>query len=240
MKVLVLFSGTGSIEKNFSQTDDVRGLDIVNKFKPYYNTDILKWDYKTELTNWTPDYIHASPVCSEFSYLKNNRRNIGIGMSLVDKSLEIIDFVKKLNPNLKFTIENPKGFLRKQACMKSYNRITTSYCKYDFPYRKDTDFWYGGFKLNLKTQCTSKESCDYFKKNNTHYVIIGITESTTFKSDYFNDIRITDMNYHKELIKFPEYKDYTPQDMRYRIPNELVQDIIKSLNKPKIVLKLNT
>ena len=38
MKILVLFSGTGSIEKVFNKEEhDIRGLDFDNHFEPFYN-----------------------------------------------------------------------------------------------------------------------------------------------------------------------------------------------------------
>ena len=96
----------------------------------------MKWDYKTELKQWTPDFIHASPVCKYFTKMKNssNRKTneLGLGVELVKKSLQIIHYVLELNPYLQFTIENPVGYMRKLDIMKPYKRITTSYCKYGY------------------------------------------------------------------------------------------------------------
>lgn len=240
--VLVLFSGTGSIENCFDKSIyNIRGLDICNKYKPYYNTDILTWDYKTVFNNWIPDYIHCSPVCTEFSYLKNNNRDINKGLLLVDKTIEIIKYLQTINSNLKFTIENPKGFLRKQKIMKEFNMITTSYCKYGFDYRKDTDFWYGGFKLVLKPKCTCRTPCEYSKNNtrNAHRVVLGISRCSAFRTTEFwkTSNQITDTEHLYELRKIDsKYDKYNVQDLRYRIPSELVYDIIKCLNKPKLII----
>lgn len=233
MKILVLFSGTGSIEKVYDNTHDIRGLDFDNTFKPYYNVDILTWDYQTELQNWIPDYIHASPVCKEFSNLKNIRKNrdMDLGTSLATKSIEIIEYVKTLNPNLLFTIENPKGLMRNLDFIQPYTRITTSYCKYGFPYKKDTDFWYGGFELKLKDCCRNtkdpKHWCEDKKKYNTHRVRLGLAhlkDTGTYKRT--NENQIGDGMYFKQLRKDnPELSHYTDTYFRYRIPPKLCEDI---------------
>ena len=93
-KFLCLFSGTRSFEKVFEKDKkwECRGVDIDNHFTPYYNVDILKWDYKTELKDWIPDYIHSSFVCCEFTNIKNystGQRNLELGFGLLNKSLEI-------------------------------------------------------------------------------------------------------------------------------------------------------
>lgn len=243
--ILVLFAGTGSIEKVFDKTKyNVRGLDIDNHFKPYYNEDILKWNYKKEFKTFIPDYIHSSPVCSQFSQIKNineKSRDMKLGLSLLHKSLEIIEYVKTINPKLKFTIENPKGKMRNLDCMKPYKRITTSYCMYGFPYQKDTDFWYENFELKLKSKCRNTKDdnywCDSKKKYKVHRVRLGLYSSgktINSKSSYkpSNKNQIGDCEYFKELKKTDEYKDkkYTRQYMRFRIPPLLCEDIKKSLD----------
>lgn len=243
MNCLVLFSGTGSIEKVFnSKKYNIRGLDIDNTFKPYYNEDILKWDYKKEFKTFIPDFIHSSPVCCEFSKLKNinqKSRDMELGLSLLHKTLEIIEYVKTINHKLKYTIENPKGLMRKQECMKPYKMITTSYCKYGFPYQKDTDFWFGGFKLKLKPRCrnTKKDQtpwCESKNKYKCHRVRLGLSnkkDSGTYKRT--NKNQIGDNEYFKELRKTDEYKyntfKFTDTFFRFRIPKGLCEEIRDSL-----------
>lgn len=227
MNILVLFSGTGSIEKVFDKQHDIRGLDLDNHFKPYYNVDILTWKYQNILKEWIPDYIHASPVCKEFSSLKSNKdRDLDLGLNLLNKCLEIIEFVKTINNKLKYTIENPKGLMRKQECMKKYNLISTSYCMYGYPYMKPTDFWYGGFELELRKPCRrtkdQKNWCWSMKENNgKHKVIIGYNE----------DGRMVDWKYFTILRKTDEYKNkvYSDTYFRYRIPHKLCEDIRDSI-----------
>ena len=94
--------------------------------------------------------------------IKNNTghtRDMELGKRLVKQSFIIINYVKNINPNLKWTMENPKGLMRKLDMMKHHNVLLTSYCKYGFNYRKDTNFWYGGFDLSLDKPCRSKNYC---------------------------------------------------------------------------------
>ena len=230
MRILTLFAGTKSISKVYPYGHDIRTLDIDNNFKPYYNVDILSWDYKTELKDWIPDYIHSSPVCKEFTKTKNgmNNRNIDIGLRLLNKSLEIIEYVKQINPKLKFTIENPVGIMRRLEVMKQYKRITTSYCMYGFSYNKPTDFWYGGFELKLRHQCRNTVNplywCDNKKEWGRHRVIIGLWKNS--KTYDIGKDQIPCYEHFTELRKEdPKYKGYSNTEMRYRIPKKLCEDI---------------
>lgn len=239
-KLLVLFSGTGSLEKVFEKKGwECRGLDIDNKFKPYYHQDILSWDYKEELKNWTPDYIHSSFVCCEFSNLKityNHTRNLELGYSLLNKSLEIIDWVKSKNPNLKITLENPRNpIVENYEPLKKYKRCLTSYCKYGFPYNKPTFIWYDGFDLKLEPLCTNtkdnKKWCESKKDNNgIHKVRIGFTKSGD--RDYSMK-QISSSKYTTNLHKEGKYIGYRQTHILYRIPEGLIEDIYNCFENEK-------
>ena len=229
MKILILFSGTKSISKVYSYyKHDIRTLDFDNTFNPTYNVDILKWNYKAVFNNWVPDYIHSSPVCKEFSNIKHgHKRDVGLGLSLLTKTLEIIEYVKKINPKIKYTIENPKGLMRKLDIMKPYKRTTTSYCKYGYNYKKETDIWYGGFELKLRPVCRNTHNvldwCDSKKEWGVHYVRIGVSRNS--KTHFLNGEQIPDIEYFNELKKQEKYKGYNPTYFRYRIPKGLCEDI---------------
>lgn len=230
MKILVLFSGTHSIEKVYdSNIHDIRSLDLDKKFNPTINIDILKWNYRKYFKNWIPDYIHASPVCKGFTPLTIKNRQTNLSKSLLYRSLNIIEYVKRLNPKLKYTIENPKGKMKNEKRLKNIKQITTSYCMYGFLYMKPTTFWYGGFDLKLKSSCRNTKSdkywCDSKKNNNgSHKVRIGVSRnSKTMKLS--NSSQIPDTEHFKELRKIEKYKGYTNEYFRYRIPEELCIDI---------------
>ena len=152
MNCLILFSGTKSFskmflnEKNKKNFNEIKTVDLSNHFKPTYNVDILKWDYKKDLNDFKIDYLHSSPVCSHFTKLKNtktSKRDLELGFSLFDKTIEIIEWIQENNNSkLKFTIENPKSKLTLDyEPLKKFKHTITSYCQYGYMYQKNTIFW---------------------------------------------------------------------------------------------------
>lgn len=170
MKLLELFSGTGSWGKVFRKHGfEVISVDILPKFKPDIVADILELDYKSLPT---PDLILASPPCNTFSRLavsaktrdwyslKPLTESAKEGEKILYKTLEIIKYFLSKNPNLLFVIENPKAMMRRMPIINKFPRETTLYCLYGFNWRKPTDF-FNNFPdgLNLKeesSECTKK------------------------------------------------------------------------------------
>ena len=70
VRVLELFSGTGSIQKVCVE----RGWDVVSldrDLKADIKEDIMTWDYKKDYKPGDFDIITASPVCLWWSKLRN-------------------------------------------------------------------------------------------------------------------------------------------------------------------------
>ena len=140
MRLLELFSGTGSVGEAFRRLGwEVTDLDI--RGRPAIKGDILEWDYKA----FEPghfDAIHASPPCQQYSRAKTTGppRDLLGADALVQRALDIIGH---LRPRI-WMIENPlTGLLKDRDVMKGldgYLRQVT-YCKYGFPYRKSTAIW---------------------------------------------------------------------------------------------------
>ena len=202
MKLLELFSGTGSVGKVAKELGyDVVSLDLKDA---NINTDILNWDYKQFNRN-NFQIIWASPPCVEYSIAKTTGvRKIDYANSIVKKTIEIIRY---FNPSVWF-IENPQtGLLKHQEFMKDFDYFDLDYCKYGFPYRKRTRIW-----TNLKTW-TPKPLC---KKdcgniiNNKHKETAQRMPSGK-KNEWGNDYII-----HR-------------QDELYRIPSELINEIFTSV-----------
>ncbi len=164
MRLLELFKGTGSVGKVAKKLGfEIVSMDIDPFAKADIQDDILKWNYEKfyESTGFVPDFIWASPPCNTFSPLafplkerdpktavpKSDRAKLGT--KILYKTLQIIVFFHRLNPDLKFVIENPKGMMRNDKQMKKIPRYTTLYCLYGDKRRKETDFW-SNFPLNLK------------------------------------------------------------------------------------------
>jgi DNA adenine methylase len=163
-KMIEMFKGTGSVGKVFKKKFDVVSIDFDPKFEPDIETDILDWDYKKwyNETKFKPDFIWASPPCNTFSKLAYplKERNIKtaepysarakIGTKIAHKTIEIVKYFEKVNPNLVYIIENPKAMLRLD---KEYKKLpflnTTLYCLYNDTRYKPTDFW-SNIDLQLK------------------------------------------------------------------------------------------
>ena len=171
LNLLELFKGTGSVGKVAKKDFNVISLDLDPISTPDIETDILKWDYKKfyEDTKFLPNFIWASPPCNTFSKLAYplKERNTEtaeplserakLGSQILHKTLEIIDYFKKLNPNLLFVIENPIGMMRKDKKIKKLMLNTTYYCLYEDKRQKHTDF-FSNFDLDLEKprKCPNK------------------------------------------------------------------------------------
>jgi site-specific DNA-cytosine methylase len=159
MRLLELFSGTGSVSKAVGEKyTEIISIDILTKFKPTISTDILTWDY----TIYPRDHFHtiwASPPCTEYSKCLTTRpRNIPLANQIVLRTLEIINY---FNPTLWF-LENPQtGKLKDQEFMLGLPFYDVDYCQYELPYRKRTRIWTNkiGFepRLHDKNTCTQMD-----------------------------------------------------------------------------------
>ena len=170
MRILELFSGTGSIGKVWElHGHEVVSVDSDNTFKPTHHTNILDFDYQ-QLGDF--DYIHASPPCCAYSKLQQSwygrekiiggkrvlftedlhKQQLETSDKLVLKALEIIDFFK---PPC-WTIENPyskcKYNLTSRKIMAGIPHTICNYCMYGHPVQKATGF-FNNFGLELLT-CT--------------------------------------------------------------------------------------
>lgn len=170
--LLELFKGTGSVGKIAKTKFNIVSLDFESKYKPDIETDILKWNYKKfyEDTGFVPDFIWASPPCNTYSPLayplkerdtktaepKSERAKMGT--RILYKTLQVINFFIKLNPDLCYVIENPRGMMRYDKKMKKLPYMTTTcYCLYGDERGKPTNFW-SNFPLKLK-EGTPQSDC---------------------------------------------------------------------------------
>ena len=153
---------------------DVVSLDISSKFsKPSIQADIMKWDYR----QFQPrhfDVIFAGVPCNAYSSLQRinktpqkRQEDIEESNKIILKTLEIIEYLK---PRVWF-VENPEnGALKNQDFMKTLPYFVVSYCRYGFPYRKNTRLW-----TNLKNfpakRC--RNDCDQRGDDGRHLNSIG-------------------------------------------------------------------
>ena len=171
-KVLELFAGSRSIGKEAEKKDmRVFSSDIEQFGGIDYVVDILQFDYKK--VPFIPDIIWASPPCTGFSVASigthwgGGRRayepktdTAKLGIALVQKTLEIIDYYSKRNPDLLYYIENPRGVLRKLGLLdKVPFHHTISYCQYGDERMKPTDIWTNNPKWKPKVICKNGDKC---------------------------------------------------------------------------------
>lgn len=175
MNVLELFKGTGSVGKVAKKLGyKVISLDFDPIYTPDIETDILKWNYKKfyEDTKFVPDFIWASPPCNTFSTLSYplKERNTQTaepysdrakeGTKILYRTLKIINYFLKINPKLKYVVENPRGMMRKDPKIQKLKLNTTYYCLYGDNRTKPTDF-FSNMDLELKSgTCKGTELVD--------------------------------------------------------------------------------
>lgn len=79
--------------------------------------------------------------------------------------IDLINELLKLNPNMLYFIENPRGGLRKMNFMKELPRYTITYCQYmlDVPVEdrrmKPTDIWTNHPNPKFKPMCKNGDPC---------------------------------------------------------------------------------
>ena len=244
MKVLELFSGTGSVGK----VCKILGYDCLSLDKDMeadIKIDIMDWNYK----KYQPkefNIIWASPPCTSYSHLQNcwlgRKKKDGIIFTkeileenrkesdkIVKRTLEIIDYFK---PDLYF-IENPQtGTLKSRDVMKDISYYDVDYCMYsNWGYQKRTRIW------------TNKENFKPLKCNGNCGNIITVPTNgsihTGYKTPIKSDIRKIHSNplgdhnkvklarLHKNNLGNTERKKKTNGKSlslhdRYRIPEKLI------------------
>jgi len=186
IKVLELFSGTGSVGKCCKELGwDVVSVDLL--LPADHEVDILDFDYK-QYPQDNFDIVWASPPCTEYSKLKNcwigrkNKQGEVIltkelleekrkeSDKLVAKSFEIIDY---FNPELWF-LENPaSGQLKDREIMKGKPYYNVSYCMYsDWGYEKKTRIWTNKKDWN-NLICDRSGACGNMINSKQHKEVLG-------------------------------------------------------------------
>ena len=138
IKVLELFSGTGSFSKVAKeQGAEVFTIDNNPKFKSDLCKDILQVSLKD--IPFKPDIIWSSPPCIDYSHAKRK------GVSYIELSnmyvIKTISLILALKPKF-WVIENPQtGTLKFQYFMSELPFTDVSYCRYGRTYRKQTRLW---------------------------------------------------------------------------------------------------
>jgi hypothetical protein len=184
LKVLVLFSGTGSVEaaisRRFPKAHAIT-LDLDPKWQAIHCCDILDWASEGEgkggtMVDYGPgyfDFVWASPPCTEYSFAKTvGERDFRLADARVKATLRAIEY---LSPKY-FVIENPKGLLYKREVMNKYIGRAylpdllhdVSYCKYGTRYKKPTQLWTNLIINNPLSRCTTETPCEARREFGIH------------------------------------------------------------------------
>lgn len=149
LKVLELFAGSQS----FSKIAKEHGHQTFSVDWEKYDGIDLQMDISKMSVNdvpFVPDVIWCSPDCTTYSIAAiSKHRNGTEPKSDYAKQCDItnqhfISLIKewlKINPNMVFFIENPRGMLRKMPWMQEFKRHTIWYCVYGDERAKPTDIW---------------------------------------------------------------------------------------------------
>ncbi len=92
LRVLDLFSGTGSVSRVFvDEGYEVVFLDIDPKFNPTIVTDVLEWDFRAAYPVGHFDVVFACPPCDQMSRARTTKpRDMITAERLVVRTLEIV------------------------------------------------------------------------------------------------------------------------------------------------------
>ena len=182
MKVLELFAGTRSVGKAFeSKGHEVYSIEWDKNFKNInWYVDIGTITTQDILNKFgIPDVIWSSFDCTSYSIagISHHRKKEEDGnltpisdyAKFCDKvnthAIDLINELLKLNPNMLYFIENPRGGLRKMNFMKELPRYTITYCQYmlDVPVEerrmKPTDIWTNHPNPKFKPMCKNGDPC---------------------------------------------------------------------------------
>ena len=171
-KVLELFAGSRSFSRVAESpkfgfktytTDNVEfdGIDQV--------CDIF--DFNIEKCTWAlggfPDIVWASPPCTTFSVAsfghhwypnrKPKTEASKVGLKIIERTVELIQFCMDMNEKCKFVIENPRGMLRKLDLIP-FEMYTVTYCQYGDTRMKPTDIW-TNINWIPRKMCKNGDSC---------------------------------------------------------------------------------
>ena len=147
LRVIVLFSGSGSVEKAITalyphNTLEMISVDIDPKSEASIIADIREFA-RGQLFDWDPghfDILWASPPCTQYSRAKSvGERDLDGADTLVAAALACLLW---LRPRYWF-MENPVGMLATRPLMLPFQPYLqhVSYCRYGEPVRKDTCIW---------------------------------------------------------------------------------------------------
>ena len=173
MRALVLFKGTGSVDRALEGYGfKVDSLDIDPSCNATWTSDILEWDTWRHMMPGRYDFIWASPPCVQYSQARTRAhtpRNLELADSIVQRTLEII---KELAPKA-WLLENPQtGLLKTREFIQGYPFRDVCYCRYSdgvkWRYRKATRLWGVLPTFVPRPMCIPSNPCEHSAATGKH------------------------------------------------------------------------
>lgn len=172
MKTLELFAGSRSFSKEAeavgheTYTTDINDFDGIDQVCNIF-------DFEPSKVPFIPKFIWASPPCYTFSVASIGHHWTGgnkayipktekakMGIKIAQKTKDIIDYYKSINPYLLYLVENPRGVLRKLDIFDNEELKTAWYCQYGDTRAKPTDLW-TNLDWNPKTCKNGNKDCHH-------------------------------------------------------------------------------
>lgn len=162
MKAVELFSG----DRSFGKVAEEKGIDVLSvDWTGYPGTGLvidIEWMRPTDV-QFIPDIVWASFDCTTYSIAacsthrnhdKTPKTEYAHKCDRVNQHvIAMIDHWLKLNPNLVFFFENPRGNLRHMPWMQRFKRHTVWYCQYGDERAKPTDIWTNSEVWDPRPEC---------------------------------------------------------------------------------------
>ncbi len=238
IKVLELFSGTGSVGKCCKELGwEVVSVDMI--LPADHQCDIMDFDYK----QYPKDYFNcvaSSPPCTNYSMLKKcwygrklkdgtiyskeqNDKDQDEADKLVLKTMEIIQY---FDPEL-WWIENPQtGNLKNRDIMKDVPFYDVDYCMYsDWGYKKRTRIWTNK-KDWIGKLCDGSGACGNMIENKKHKKNVAIDVHTIGQRKHKVLLDKVGCGSQKNQPKDLKYLGKgTNRIDRYRVPADLIYSL---------------